>query len=77
MLTDFTAESVGARILKIVFFTAGFMTHVTCRLTAKNRDQAGTLRSAIEYCLYLSSSSSSILFQAARPIKTQQAKRQR
>jgi len=39
MLTDFTAESVGARILKIGFFTAGFMTHVTCRLTAKNRDQ--------------------------------------
>ena len=28
--------------------TAGFMTHVTCRLTARNRDQLGTLRSAIE-----------------------------
>ena len=28
---------------------AGFMTHVTCRLTAKNRDQLrGTLRSVIE-----------------------------
>jgi len=25
------------------------MTHVTCRLTAKNRDQLGTLRSLIEY----------------------------
>jgi len=27
------------------------MTHVTCRLTAKNRDQLGTLRSAIEHGL--------------------------
>jgi len=30
--------------------TAGFMTHVICRLTAKNRDQLwNPLRSAIEY----------------------------
>jgi len=29
------------------------MTHVTCRLTAKNRDSSGTLRSAIEYGLHL------------------------
>ena len=35
--------------------TAGFMTHVTCRLTAKNWDQlcSGTLRSVIEYGLPL------------------------
>ena len=25
------------------------MTHITCRLTAKNRDQLRTLRSIIEY----------------------------
>ena len=32
--------------------TAGFMTHVTCRLTAKNRDQLRNLiRLAIEYGL--------------------------
>jgi len=29
--------------------SAGFMTHFTCRLTAKHRDQLGTLRSLIEY----------------------------
>jgi len=28
---------------------AGFMTHVTCRLTAKNRDQLLNPRSVIEY----------------------------
>jgi len=27
------------------------MTHVTCRLTAKNQDQSGTLRSVIDYGL--------------------------
>ena len=27
------------------------MTHITCRLTAKNRDQLGTLRSVMEYGL--------------------------
>ena len=33
-------------------YTAGFMTHVTCRLTAKNRGiSSGTLRSVIEYGL--------------------------
>ena len=30
------------------------MTHVTCRLTAKNRDQLGNPRSAVEYGLALS-----------------------
>jgi len=37
-----------------VTFGIGFMTHVTCRLTAKNRDlgiSSGTLRSVIEYGL--------------------------
>jgi len=34
--------------------TAGFMTHVTCRLTAKNRDQLrNPVRSVIEYGLPL------------------------
>jgi len=34
--------------------TAGFMTHVTCRLTAKNRDQLrNPIRSVIEYGLPL------------------------
>ena len=33
---------------------SGFITHVTCRLTAKNRDQLGNpLRSVIEYGLHL------------------------
>jgi len=31
----------------------GFMTHVTCRLTAKTEISSGTLRSAIEYGLPL------------------------
>ena len=33
--------------------TAGFTTHVTCRLTAKNRDQLRTVRWVIEYRLPL------------------------
>ena len=32
---------------------AGFMTHVTCRLTTKNRDQLLNPRSVIEYGLPL------------------------
>jgi len=31
--------------------TVGFMTHVTCRLTAKNRISSGTLRWVVEYGL--------------------------
>jgi len=34
-------------------YTAGFMTHVTCRLSAKNRDQLWKQRSVIEYGLSL------------------------
>jgi len=35
-------------------YTAGFMTHVICRLTAKNRDQLRIpIRSVIEYGLPL------------------------
>ena len=35
-------------------YTAGYMTHVTCRLTAKNRDQLrNPIRSIIEYMLPL------------------------
>jgi len=35
--------------------TAGFMTHVTCRLTAKNRDQLRnpTLGNRVTFCLFL------------------------
>jgi len=56
------AAQLVAALLRVLRVTAGlaesnislqarFMTHVTCRLTAKIRDQLGTLRSAIEYGL--------------------------
>jgi len=34
-------------------YTAGYMTHATCRLNAKNRVRSGTLRSVIEHGLPL------------------------
>jgi len=37
----------------VAAYTAGFMTHVTCRLTARTGISSGTLRSAIEYGLPL------------------------
>jgi len=78
MLTDFTAESVGARILKIGgFFTAGFMTHVTCRLTAKNRDQLrnpalGNRVLPLPFIIIIIH-----FISGSKARKTQQAKRQR